>query len=307
MPQGIASPPATAAAGVPADPLALAAFAGATLFAGGNAVAIRLGYAELAPYWGAALRFLAAALILLVAAALLGRTWPRGRALAGVLAYGVLNFGLNYMLAYFALREVTAGTAMVVLAIVPLLTLVLAAAQGAERFRVQGLVGALTAAVGIALVFRAGLGTASVWAMLALLGGALCIAESNIVIKIFPRVDPVMESAIAMAVGGLWLLAASLLFAEPWVVPTDPAVRWSLLYLVTLGSIGLFVLYLVVLARWTATAASYILLISPLVAILLGALMLGEPVGPEFLAGGALVLAGVYVGAFLRRAPGQPG
>jgi drug/metabolite transporter (DMT)-like permease len=80
-------------------------------------------------------------------------------------------------------------------------------------------------------------------------------------------------------------------------------VQWSLLYLVTLGSIGLFVLYLVVLRRWTATAASYILLISPLVAILLGALILGEPVGPEFLAGGALVLTGVYVGAFQRPAP----
>ena len=47
------------------DLITLAAFAGTALFGGGNAVAIRLGYAELAPFWGAAVRFLAAALMLL--------------------------------------------------------------------------------------------------------------------------------------------------------------------------------------------------------------------------------------------------
>ena len=44
---------------------------------------------------------------------------PRGRALTGVVVYGALNFGLSYMFAYWALTEVTAGTAMIVLAIVP--------------------------------------------------------------------------------------------------------------------------------------------------------------------------------------------
>jgi drug/metabolite transporter (DMT)-like permease len=101
-----------------------------------------------------------------------------------------------------------------------------------------------------------------------------------------------------MAVGGGLLLALSAILGEPWVVPSQPATQLSLLYLIVFGSIAVFVLYLVVLDRWTATAASYVLLIAPLVTVVLGVVILGEPISPSFLVGGALVLAGVYVGAF---------
>lgn len=280
------------------DLITLVAFSGTALFGGGNAVAIRLGYAELAPFWGAAVRFLAGALILLAVVAVMRLALPRGRALTGVVVYGALNFGLSYMFAYWALTEVTAGTAMIVLAIVPLLTLILAVVQRVERFQTNGLVGALVAVIGIAIVFRDSIGVASPGALLALLGGALSMAEVGIVIKKYPRVHPVVENALGMAIGGALLLILSLIFAEPWVVPSEPATQLSLLYLIVFGSIAVFVLYLVVLGRWTATGASYVMLIMPLVTIVLGVVILGEPVSLSFLAGGALVLAGVYVGAF---------
>ena len=223
---------------------------------------------------------------------------PRGRALTGVMIYGVLNFGLSYMFAYWALTEVTAGTAMVILAIVPLLTLILAVVQRVETFHIKGLVGALVAVIGVAIVFRESIGVASPWALLALLGGALSMSEVGIVIKKYPRVHPVVENALGMAIGGGLLLALSLIFSEPWVVPSEPATQLSLLYLIVFGSIFVFVLYLVVLGRWTASGASYVMLIMPLLTIVLGAVILGESVSLSFLAGGALVLAGVYVGAF---------
>ena len=56
---------------------------------------------------------------------------------------------------------------------------------------------------------------------------------------------------------------------------------------------------LFVLHRWSASATSYTFLILPLVTIVLGAVLLGERVTPAFLLGGAVVLVGVYVGAFL--------
>jgi drug/metabolite transporter (DMT)-like permease len=71
-------------------------------------------------------------------------------------------------------------------------------------------------------------------------------------------------------------------------------------YLIGPGSIGVFVLVLYVLARWTASATSYAFLLFPFVAIALGALLLGEPVQPSFLAGGGVVLAGVYLGVVYR-------
>jgi drug/metabolite transporter (DMT)-like permease len=59
-------------------------------------------------------------------------------------------------------------------------------------------------------------------------------------------------------------------------------------------------LALYLLARWTASATSYAFLLFPLVAIALGALLFAEPVQPSFLLGGAVVVAGVYIGAIYR-------
>ena len=109
-----------------------------------------------------------------------------------------------------------------------------------------------------------------------------------------------------MTVGGGLLLVLSLVLGEPWVIPSDPWTQLSLLYLIVLGSIGLFILYLVVLSRWTASGASYVMLIAPLVTIILGVVILDEPVSAAFLIGGVLVLAGVYVGAFARKAEAPP-
>ncbi|HUV32295.1 MAG TPA: DMT family transporter, partial [Devosiaceae bacterium] len=124
------------------DGVTLAAFAGVALIGGGNAVAIKIGLHELAPFWGAAIRFLSASVILLVFVAATRRPIPGGRALAGVLIYGALSFGGSYAFAYYALTEVTAGTGMVTLALVPLFTVLLAAAQRIEEFRVNRLAGA---------------------------------------------------------------------------------------------------------------------------------------------------------------------
>ena len=92
------------------------------------------------------MRFLVAAAVLIAVLALLRRPLPRGRALVGVIVYGVLTFGSSNAFVYQALTEVTVGTAVVVLSLVPLLTLLLSVAQGVERFRVQGLIGAAIAA-----------------------------------------------------------------------------------------------------------------------------------------------------------------
>ncbi|HEX9595408.1 MAG TPA: DMT family transporter [Anaerolineales bacterium] len=131
------------------DLLTPGAFVIAAILAGGNAVAVRQGLSELPPFWGASIRFLTAAAILLIAIAVLRRPLPSGRALAGVLIYGILSFGFTYMFLYLAVTQVTAATAMVTLAVVPLLTLGLAVLQRIERFSYRALLGALMAALGM--------------------------------------------------------------------------------------------------------------------------------------------------------------
>jgi drug/metabolite transporter (DMT)-like permease len=67
----------------------------------------------------------------------------------------------------------------------------------------------------------------------------------------------------------------------------------------------LFLAYLYVLSRWTASATSYVLLLMPLWTVATAAVVLGEPARPAFLLGGVFVLLGTYVAVFLapRRQP----
>ncbi len=277
-------------------PATLAAFLAASFIAGANAVAVRVGLTELAPFWGAAVRFLAAALILVLLAVAMRRAFPIGRALLGAVLYGLLTFGLSYMFMYWALQEATAGTVMVAFAITPLLTLLLAVVQRVERFRVRSLIGALVAAAGIAIVFADKMGAVSPLTLAAILAAAVVAAEAPIVVKIFPKVDPAVENGIGMAVGGALLLLVSLLAGEPWKLPTTPTVQLSLVYLILLGSVGLFLLFLFVLSRWTASASAYVLLLAPLAAVGLDLLVLNEAPSLSLILGGALSIAGVYVG-----------
>jgi drug/metabolite transporter (DMT)-like permease len=133
--------------------------------------------------------------------------------------------------------------------------------------------------------------------MLAVALGAACLAESAVFIKGFPRADPVTVNAVSMATGAVILSGASRLMGETPALPSLPATWAALLYLILLGSCAVFILYLFVLKRWTASATSYSFVLFPFVTVAAGAWLAGERISPVFLLGGALVLAGVYIGA----------
>lgn len=280
------------------DRSTLAAFLGAAIIGGSNFVAVRFSNEELEPMFGAALRFALAALLLLGIMAFTGRPMPRGRAAAGAVIYGLLGFGVSYALLYVALVEVPAGTSSVILAGTPLFTLLLAVAHRQETFSVRGLIGAALAVVGIAILSGGSVGTEfPVAYLLAGVLGAVCVAESSVIVKSFPRTDPITTNALGMAAGTVLLAIASLVFGEQWTLPETTRTWLVLGWLVVAGSVGLFILFLFVIARWTASATVYALTLMPLVAVTLGALLADEPVTMELLAGGALVLTAVYVGA----------
>lgn len=281
------------------DSSTVAAFITIVVIGGFNAIAVKVGTSELEPFWGAALRFGLAAGLLASIVVIRRIAAPRGRALLGSILFGLLNFAGAYGLLYTALLDAPAGLAIVLLALVPLLTLTLAVLQGLERFRLQGLVGAVVALLGVAIVFNDQLqSSVPLPSMLAIIGATLCLAETNVVVKRFPQCDPVVNNAIAMGIGAAVLLALSLVSGAPLVLPASPAVWAALVYLVLLGSVALFTLYLFVIARWTASATSYVALLMPLVGVPAAAIALGESVSAAFLVGGLVVMAGVYIGAF---------
>jgi drug/metabolite transporter (DMT)-like permease len=279
------------------DRVTLAAFALTVLLAGANGLAIGFSNDELAPYWGATLRFLSAGLVCAAIVAIRGYPIPRGSALRGMVLYGVLAIAFAFGLLYWALVEVPTGVGVVILALVPLLTLMLAVAQGVERFRWLGVIGALVAATGVALISADQLaGDVPPLAMLAVVVAAAAIAQSSVLIKRIGDVHPITTNAIAMLVGAVVLAATSAAMGEPWVLPRETATIVAIGYLVLVGTVVVYALGLFVLTRWTASSASYLHILLPLVAVPLGAWLRAEAVSPLFAVGAVVVMAGVYVG-----------
>jgi drug/metabolite transporter (DMT)-like permease len=284
------------------DGRTLAAFAGVVLIAGSNIVAVRFSNRELSPFWGAGLRFAIAAALMLVLARALRLSIPRGRSLRGAVGYGVLSFFVAYAFFYWGAQEVPAGVASVIMALVPLLTLVLALVQGLEPFRLRGLVGSLLAVAGIAAIAAEPPGgDLPVAFLLAIVAAAVAASESGIVVKRLPVAHPVTTNAVAMTTGAVLLLLLAFATGEEPTLPSSPSV-WAAFVFLCLSTPALFVLYVYVLNRWTVTGASYQFVLFPVVGVVLGALLLGEPISASLVVGVPLVIAGVYVGA-LRREP----
>jgi drug/metabolite transporter (DMT)-like permease len=288
------------------DRATLLAFLGVILFGGANAIGVRQTVHELAPFWGAAIRFVAAGLIMVAIVVATRRTFPSGRSLSGAVIYGAVGFAASYGFMYMGLRETPAGTAMVLVALTPLLTFGLAIAQRQESFRAPGLLGGLIALVGVAIVFADQVSAnVPVASLVLILLGILCIAETGVIVKWIPRSDPFATNAVAMLTGAGILLVLSLAAGESRVLPTQTATWAAVGYLVIFGSVVMFALFLFTLERWTASAVSYMTLLLPLVTVPLAAVLTGERISPSFVAGGVVILVGVYAGAFLKIRPGR--
>jgi drug/metabolite transporter (DMT)-like permease len=278
--------------------IALGAFLVASVLAGGNAIGVRFSNRELEPLWGAGFRFALATALLVALMAALRLAPPAGRALTGAVLYGALNFGAAFALVYYGFVEVHAGLGQTLLAVVPLATLLLAVLQRQERLRAAGIVGALFALIGIAVLSRAPLSeSVPALSLLAILAGALCFAQAAIVVRRFPPVHPVTMNAVAMGTAALMLVAASIVVGETIELPERAATWAALAYLVVVGSVVVFSLYIVVLRYWNASRVSYTFVLVPVVTVALSAWLDDEPVRAGLLLGGCLVLIGVYVGA----------
>jgi drug/metabolite transporter (DMT)-like permease len=284
------------------DRIALAAFLSMSVLAGGNAVAIRFSNRELDPLWGAGLRFTLAAALLAAVMVILRLRPPRGRALTGAALYGAIGIGGAFALAYYGLVDIHAGLGQTLLAIVPLSTLFLAALQRQERVRLDAIAGGLLALAGIAVMSNATLDAdVPVLSLLAVIGGAFCFAQAAVVVRRFPPVHPVTMNAVGMTTGAILLLVGALVARDSFELPQRAETWLAIGYLVPVGSVLVFVLYVVVLRYWEASRAAYEFVLIPIFTVALSTWLDDEPVGGALLLGGPLVLAGVYVGALRSR------
>lgn len=225
---------------------------------------------------------------------LTGSDWLRYVVLGflGVIGYHVpLNF---------ALREgtgVTAATAAILVATVPLWTLFVGAALGREPLGPRRLAGSAAAFSGVIVVVLLGRGDAefsvAAHASLALLGAFLWSLYSIVAKPLIARHGGLFLTALSFTVGTLFLVPYGFAVGiEPLRGLTALQLFWAA-YLGILATLLGYVIWNFALARRRPSEVTSYIYGVPVVATLAGALLISEPVTPWFLLGAALVLGGV--------------
>ncbi len=285
-------------AAVRANQATLAAFAALVGLIGTNLVAIRIGNRELAPLWHAGFRFLVAAVLFWVIAAVRRASLPSRHAATGAAIYGLLSIAAFFGFLYAGLVQASVGVATATLALGPLITLGLTAAIGLERLRAIAVVGAVIAFAGIAVTYASEVtGSVPITSLLLLIAAAVSFAIGGIEVKRTPPMDLVVQNGIASTVGAIVLVGLAIAGGEDLAIPRQPETWLAFIYLVIPGTLLTFWLLLYLLRRWPASRVAYQFVLAPIVAIVVAALLLGEPIEPVVIIGTALVIVGVWIGA----------
>jgi drug/metabolite transporter (DMT)-like permease len=273
------------------------AFSACSAIWGSTFLVISIGNDALAPVWAATLRLVLATVLLGAWSLARREALPTGAALRAALAYGVLQFGVNFPLLYWGEKTVPSGLAAVMYATLPMTSAIFTRALGMERLTVPKLAGAITAFAGVVVLFSPSFsGQISPAGLFAIFTAATMSVGGNVVLKRGPRQNPIGANAVGCAIGAVISGAASFAMREPHLMPTTLATLGPLLYLTIAGSMGAFVLMSWLVNHWTLTRVSYISVLVPVIAMALGSLLHHEPITLTILAGTALVLAGVLIG-----------
>jgi drug/metabolite transporter (DMT)-like permease len=268
---------------------------------------IKLGLEDLPPFTFAGIRFVIAALILLIIIIVRQRPLPRKASdwvlIAGT---GLLSFTLNYGLLFWGEQRVSSGLAAILQTIIPVFGLVLAHLHlPSERITWPKMVGVLLGIAGVGLIFSNQMEMGSRAALegsVAIVIGAFAVAYSNVLVKARAvRLDYAVLAAGQMIAGLIPLLIIGIGFeGNPLKLHWTPLALFSLLYLAIVGSSVAFLLYYWLVGHMEVTKTMLISLVTPLIAVTLGMIVRGEELTWRIVVGGISITAGIGVVALRR-------
>jgi drug/metabolite transporter (DMT)-like permease len=261
---------------------------------------IKLGLADLPPFTFAGVRFVIALAIVLSIIRIRGLGLPRARADWILLAVtGILSFGFNYGLVFWGEQYITSGLAALLQATTPAFGLVFAHFNlPGERLSWARIGGVVLGVCGVAVVFSNQLAVSGRQALagcVALILSSIFVAYSNVLVKKHGKnLNPAIMAAGQMFFGLLLLLAVGIpLEGNPFRFHWTPMAVMALLYLAVVGSVIAFLLYYWLVLNMDVTKSMLIALVTPVVAVLLGMIVLNEEFGWRTLAGGAMIMLGI--------------
>jgi drug/metabolite transporter (DMT)-like permease len=261
---------------------------------------IKLGLQDLPPFTFAWIRFVIAALILTVVVAWRRRPLPRGRKEWGLIALtGILSFSINYGVVFWSETRISSGLAAILQTIIPVFGLVIAHYYlPEERITVSKFCGVLLGIAGVALIFSNQMtheGPEALWGSVAIVIGAFSVAYANVLIKAHGgRIDSATLALGQMICGLIPLLLIALTTeGNPFKIRWTALALFSLGYLALVGSAIAFLLYYWLVRNIKVTNTMLIPLAVPLIAVVLGMIVLGESLTWRIAVGGLVMMSGI--------------
>ncbi len=274
---------------------------------GGSAfVAMRFLVTETEPVTIAFLRNFVAAVVLTSIAVVVIRRWPSPRELLVMGAMGAVFFGGLQLIFSNALVYTTASRGALAYTTAPFMTLLIAAAFGIERPTRQKFIGIVVATLGVVVALGQGAGAppdAWIGDGLILIGALITAVFGVWSSRALQRHSPLVTVVAGVVPGSFLLFLFALATEAPTFKPDLSPIGWAAMAYLGIGAAVIsYTLWLWALRHTTPTLVSIALPVNPLMALFWGAILLGEDVTVEMLIGFALVICGIAIANWRRRA-----
>lgn len=213
---------------------------------------------------------------------------------------GLLNGALPFSLISWGEQFIPSGWAALLQSTTPIFTILLAhMLTHDDRLTWWKAVGVAVGFGGVGLLMwpeiRQGL-SASVWGMLAIVGSSVCYALASIYARRrLAGQNPMASAAGQFTMGFAYMLPLAFLLERPLQIAPSARAIWSWVTLAVLGTVIAYVIYYTLLDRTSATFTTMVTYIVPINGLILGTLVLSEPMSPMILLSLGLVLVGVLM------------
>jgi len=272
---------------------------------GSTYLAIRVAVGSIPPFLMGAMRFIPAGLLLGAGVAAYGRgsvRLPSLRETRDAAIVGAFLIGGGMGVVSWAETMVSSGTTALLVALMPMWLGIFARLVFGERMARGAVLGTVVGLAGVAVLAGpsiAGGGTEAP-GLIALLVSPMCWAAGSLYAArkaVLPR-PALMATSAEMLLGGTLLLVVAALTGEltgfsPSAV--EPQAWAGLLYLITIGSLVGFVTFAWLIGVAPLPRVTTYAYVNPMVAVILGAIILGEPLEPRTILAAAIIVAGVVM------------
>lgn len=274
-------------------------FATIALIWGSTWLAIRIGLESLTPIISAGFRFSLAAVILYIIMRINGTKIQTDRLSINLyIIMGFFSFVIPFGLVYWGETVVPSGLASVLFASYPLFIVVFSRlAMKEEKVNFAKIAGVLLGFIGIVIIFSEDLTFgpgSSLMGMLAVTVSAIMQAGIAVLIKKRGHhLNPLSMNLVPIIIAGIFMTIGGLLFEDTSSLVFDMKALATVAYLAVFGTIVSFTTYYWLLKRLNVVILSFNTFITPIIAVILGWLILDENLSSRMLAGSSLVLIGI--------------